>query len=122
MVRGVDYDPVWRPCLFGHRGEDPVENAAARPADIPVIERFVWTIDRRGITPAQAVAYCMDDPAQNAAVIDPLATARARKVVRKALALLSGKPELVLRTDSSVQTRIRRPEPGQGFVGPEPTC
>jgi hypothetical protein len=37
----------------------------------------------------------MDDSAQNAVVIDPLLTARARKIGRKALALLSGKPELV---------------------------
>jgi hypothetical protein len=47
-------------------GKYAVEHAETAPADEAIVDRFVWAVVRRGMTPAQAVADHKDDAADDA--------------------------------------------------------
>ncbi len=80
QVRGVDHQLI-RSAAFGReRLEDAVEHAEAAPADEAVVDRFVRSITRRCIAPAQAIPDHEDDAADDTAIIDPRNTVRQGKV------------------------------------------
>jgi hypothetical protein len=55
-VGRVDHELLWCTALFGHLGEDFVENDRAAPAEELVLYRLGWAIHSRSIRPPQAVA------------------------------------------------------------------
>ena len=53
-MRSVDHQLLGLATFGRQRREDPVEHAQAAPANEAIVDRLVWTILFRRITPAQA--------------------------------------------------------------------
>lgn len=70
-VRGVDHQPVRLGPFACQFGKDPVEHAQTAPADEAVLDRLVWAIVLRRVTPAQSVADHEDDPRDHTPVVNP---------------------------------------------------
>jgi hypothetical protein len=76
-ARGVDEQSI-RSILGTREGREEIfPNAPLRPSDEAIVERLLRPINlSRTIRPSTTVLQCMHDPAQNAAIINPLDTAR----------------------------------------------
>ena len=95
--RTVDQQLRRRTSGRGQGVEDRLPNALLGPADKAVVERLARTIDRRRIDPSAAGLKDMDDPADDAAVIDPrFATRVGRKIRLKPRELPLVQPEIAL--------------------------
>lgn len=77
---GVDHQLVGLTALGRQLGEDPVEHAQTAPADGPIVDRLVWAVTGRRITPAQSVPDHEDDAAHDPPVIDPRNAMRQREI------------------------------------------
>ena len=84
-VGAVNHDLLGRPVFCGQAGEDAVEDAHTGPANEPVVERFVRTVDFGGIPPSQTIANDVDYPTDHTQVIHALGATRLRKVGFNAL-------------------------------------
>ena len=78
-VGAVDEKLPGRARVPGQRRIDPLPDALAGPAIEAVVDGRGRTILRRAVAPAAATSKDMDDPAQDAPVIDP----RRATVVRQ---------------------------------------
>src|SRR3954471_21601878 len=77
------------------RAARAVQQGLPAPTHKPIVERLVRTIAAWSILPLQPIADHVDDPADDAAVIDPWFTVRARKMRTDARHLLFGQQKQV---------------------------
>jgi hypothetical protein len=75
-MRAVDHHAVGRPALGRKIGEDSVEDTHAGPANEPVVERLVGTIDCGRIPPSQTISDHIDYPANHTPVVHAQNAAR----------------------------------------------
>jgi FkbM family methyltransferase len=93
-ARAVDEQARWHPLDAGKLAEDALPDPALGPAHEAVVERLLGPVDRRTVAPPPAALQRMDDPAQHAAVIDPLLAPHVgRQQRRDPRPLLIRKPE-----------------------------
>ena len=68
-MRAIDHQAIRRSVFGDQVCKDAVEDAHAGPANEPVIQRLVRTVDFRSIPPSQAVSDRMDYTADHAPII-----------------------------------------------------
>src|SRR5208283_3099040 len=71
QMGGVDHQPVGFARLARKLGKNLVEHAKPAPPHEPVVDRLVWLVAVRCVTPAQAVADHKNNPADHPPVILP---------------------------------------------------
>ena len=100
--RGVDQHLRRRAAGRCQGMENIHPNAFGRPAHEAIVQRLLRTIDRRRVDPATAGLQHMDDPADDAPVIDPrFAASVGRKMRREPRELPLVQPELIAIHDGS---------------------
>jgi hypothetical protein len=86
----------------GQRAENAFPDAALGPANEPIVERFLRTIDVSTVRPAAAAAKRVDDPAQYPAIIHTrLAPNIGRKQRLNPRPLRIGKPKEIRHLSAS---------------------
>ena len=99
--RGVDQHLRRRAAGRCQGMENIHPNPFGRPAHEAIVQRLLRTIDRRRVDPASARLQHMNDPADDAAVIDPWFAAGVGWMRRKPRELPLIKPELIAIHDGS---------------------
>ena len=74
--RGVDEHLGWRTACPRKRLEEVHPHALGGPADVPVVEGLVGSVEARRINPARARLEHMNDAADHSAIIDPRLASR----------------------------------------------
>jgi len=94
--RGVDQHLRRRTARRCQGVEDVHPDASGGPAHEPIVERLARTIDGRGVGPPSAGLQDMDDPADDAAIVDPwLASRIGRKMRLKPRELPLVQPKII---------------------------
>jgi hypothetical protein len=91
----VDHNAVGQAALGRKVGDDSVEDAHARPANEPVVERLVVAIGRGRIPPSQTIPYYMDYPADHTPVVHARNATHPREEEFNALKLSLSQPKLI---------------------------
>jgi len=86
-MSAIGHQPVGRSTLGRKVGEDAVEDAHAGPANKPVVERLVWSIDRGRIPASQTIPDDMNYPADHTLVVHARNATRPREKGLNALEL-----------------------------------
>ena len=94
--RTVDQHLRRRPAGRSQGMEDGLPNPFGRPAHEPIVERLAGAIDGRRIGPAAAGFEYMNNPADDAPIIDPRFAARiSRKIRLKPCELTRAQPKTI---------------------------
>jgi hypothetical protein len=76
--------------------EDTLPDAFGCPADEAIVESFTRALDGGGVDPACSRLQRMNDPTDDAAIIDPWFAARvSRKMRREPSELIHDQPEII---------------------------
>jgi hypothetical protein len=98
----VDEQAIWSVAGSRQRTENTFPDAAFGPADEPIVERFLRTIDVSAVGPTSATAKRMNDSAQHSAVIHTrLAANIGRKQRLDPCPLRIGKPKEIRHLSAS---------------------
>ena len=95
--------------LLGHRarrgdlGEDPLPDPTARPARIPIVDRFGGTVFRRNVSPTAPGLQNMQDARDHSTIIDPRL---ARLVLRQMR--IENRPRLVRQPEQIAHDPLHR--------------
>lgn len=99
----IDEQPVRRISRPCQRTEDVFPNAALCPADKPIIERLLGSIDVGAVGPTPPATKSMNDPTQHTAIIHTrLAAHVGRKQWLDPCPLCIGKPKEISQITASV--------------------
>jgi len=98
----VDEQAIWSVAGSRQRTENAFPDDALGPADEPIVERFLRTIDVSTVRPASAAAKRVDDPAQHPTIIHTWLTANiGRKQRLDPSPLRIGKPKEIRHLSAS---------------------
>jgi hypothetical protein len=78
----VDEQAIWSVAGSSQRAENTFPDAAFGPADEPIVERLLRTINLSTVRPAPAAAKRVDDPAQHSTIIHTRLAANIRRQKR----------------------------------------
>ena len=95
-VRRVDHEPVWFAALSRQGCENPVEHTHPATAHEAIIKRLVRPVRLGRVFPRQSVPDHINDPADNAPVINPFHAMRKRKIGLHPIELLVCKHEMFI--------------------------
>jgi len=100
----VDEQSIWSAAGSRQRAENAFPDAALRPADEPIVERLLRTIDVSTVRPATAAAKRVDNPAQHSTIIRAWLAANIRRQKRlDPSPLCIGKPKEIRHLTASSQ-------------------
>lgn len=103
----VDRHCFHRRAHGGQFGEDAVEDPCLAPSDEPVAERLVRAVAFQRIAPHQAAPDDMNDPADDAAIID---TRNAARLVRQQRAQCGRTARRIARSGAMTSKTLKRGE------------